>query len=389
MALVVVILAAGKGSRMKSSIPKVLHNLAGKYLLKHLLDKVKFLNPARTVVVYNQDILKDTIKDEQIIWIKQIEQKGTGDAVRCVFSVLKDLEDSDQVLILCGDAPLVFVETLKKLLSLPGKFKILGGYLHDPFGYGRLVFDQNSNFLKIIEEKEASVSEKQIKNVNSGIVAAEYRWLVRNLPKLICHSNGEYYLTDLAALAVQSGEDVQVCLAEDSFEIRGINNLLQLSEAERWYQRQVANQLMMDGLKINDPDRFDLRGTVDFDQDVIIGANVLLEGKVKLGKGTVIGNGCCLKDVVLGERVVVSAYSVLEGAVVEDDCVIGPFARLRTGSYLSENSRVGNFVELKKCKLGNNSKVNHLTYLGDAEIGKNVNIGAGTITCNYDGYSKY
>ncbi len=389
MALVVVILAAGKGSRMKSSIPKVLHKLAGKCLLEHLLDKVRILNPVRTVVVYNQDVLKDAVNDKQIIWIKQIEQKGTGDAVKCVFSVLGDLEDNDQVLVLYGDTPLVFVETLRKLLSLSGKLKILGGYLDEPFGYGRLIFDQSSNFLKIVEEKEASISEKQIKRVNSGIMAIEYRWLVRNLPKLVCHSNNEYYLTDLAALAVQDGIDVRVCLAENSFEIRGINNLLQLSEAERWYQKRIANQLMMDGLRISDPDRFDLRGTVNFDQDVVIGANVLLEGTVKLGKGTIVGHGCCLKDVVLGERVVVSAYSVLEGAVVEDDCIIGPFARLRAGSYLHENSRVGNFVELKKCKLGNNSKVNHLTYLGDAEIGKNVNIGAGTITCNYDGYGKF
>ncbi len=388
MALVVVILAAGKGSRMRSAVPKVLHQLAGKSLLNHLLDTVRVLNPQKVVVVYNQEIVRETVDDASIVWAKQVERQGTGDAVKCACQVLGNLQAQDQILILCGDVPLIQSTTLSQLLSLPSKIKILAAQLDNPFGYGRLIFNPHGDFLKIVEEQEASEQEKKVRTVNSGIIAIEYQWLVQTLPRLTRHRNGEYYLTDLMALAVQESIKVLVHFAQNPFEVQGINNLLQLSQAERWYQKNLAEQLMLKGLQIKDPARFDLRGQVCFGEDVVIEPNVLLDGKIQLGNGTVIETGCCLKNVTLGNNVRVRAYSVLEEAVIEDEAIVGPFARLRAGSHLAKNSRVGNFVELKQCKLGEQSKVNHLTYLGDAEVGQRVNIGAGTITCNYDGKLK-
>ena len=390
MELSVLILAAGKGTRMKSILPKVMQPLAGKPLLAHVLATAKQLQSQRTIVVYGHggELVQQHFSDESIGWALQAEQKGTGHAVQVALS---QLPETGKTLILYGDVPLTTTTTLEKLLALvtdDNSLGLLSVNLDNPTGYGRIVREAGL-VQRIVEQKDASEQEKLITEVNTGILCVPNKHLHTWLPTLKnTNSQGEYYLTDIIALAVADGITIQTHQPTAAWEVEGINDKLQLATLERVYQRLQADNLMRAGATIIDPNRFDVRGTVIIGMDVSFDINVILEGHNQLGDGVHIGANCSLKNCILGDGVVIKANSVLEGAVIGNHADVGPFARLRAGTQLAANVHIGNFVEVKNTVMHEGAKAGHLSYIGDAEVGARANIGAGTITCNYDGANK-
>ncbi len=390
MPLSVVILAAGKGTRMKSSTPKVLHKLANKSLLEHVYDTAKNLGAEEIVIVYGHggEQVKQTCQHFDAKWVEQKEQLGTGHAVMQAFDAVNL---NNNVLILYGDVPLTKKQTLEELLNnSEGKVALLSVILDNPFGYGRILRNDKQQVVGIVEQKDASEAQQKITEVNTGILACNGESLKTLLSKIDNrNSQGEYYLTDIFALAASDGIEIKTAQAQSSYEVEGVNNRLQLATLERIYQRNIADELMTNGVALADPARIDIRGTADISNDVYIDINVVIEGAVKIGSGSSIGPNCVIMNSTIGENVTIKANSVLDNTLIENDCEVGPFARLRPGTHLCKNAKVGNFVEIKKSTIGDGSKVNHLSYVGDTEMGKNVNIGAGTITCNYDGANKF
>ena len=391
MELSVVILAAGQGTRMKSAMPKVLHALAGKPLVQHVIDNAHGLQAQAIHLIYGHggDQVRARITDAKVQWVLQAQQLGTGHAVQ---QAIPNIADDQRVLILYGDVPLTRSETLQALLAKQPQngIGLLTVNLPDPTGYGRIVRDEAGKVTSIVEQKDANDLQKKITEVNTGILCCAAKDLRRWLGALKNdNAQKEYYLTDIIAMCVREGGVVETHQPASRDEVEGVNNRLQLADLERRYQRRVAEELMTAGVTLRDPARLDVRGVVNIAQDVIIDINVVLEGKVSIGSGSEIGANCVLKDCLLGRNVIVQPNSVLEGAVVGDGAIIGPFARLRPGAELAEQVHIGNFVEVKKAKIGVGSKANHLAYIGDAEIGRDCNVGAGTITCNYDGANKH
>lgn len=389
-AMSVVILAAGKGTRMYSDLPKVLHTLAGKPMVQHVIDAANKLGAQRVNLVYGHggDLLKQTLNDGSLNWVLQAEQLGTGHAMQMAAPFFADDED---ILMLYGDVPLISVETLQRLREAKpqGGIGLLTVKLDDPTGYGRIA-RENGKVVGIVEHKDASEEQRKINEINTGILVANGADLKRWLGKLDNNNaQGEFYITDIIALAHGEGREIAAVHPDRLSEVEGVNNRLQLSRLERVYQTEQADKLLLAGVMLRDPARFDLRGEFTHGRDVEIDTNVIVEGRVTLGNRVKIGTGCVIKNAVIGDDCEISPYTVIEDATLEAACTIGPFARLRPGAELAEGAHVGNFVEMKKARLGKGSKAGHLSYLGDADIGDNVNIGAGTITCNYDGANKH
>lgn len=391
MSLNIVILAAGSGNRMQSNLPKVLHQLAGVSMLERVVNVAKELEPKNIYVVYGNGgkQLTQTMQHLSVTWVAQQHMLGTGHALQ---QVLPQLKDRDQVLVLYADVPLISKKTLTSLLkSTPrNALGLVVAEFNDPTGFGRIIRNEGGNIVAIVEHKDATKQQLQIKEINTGILTTTVQHLKEWLPRLKNkNSQKEYYLTDIIAMAVEAGFYVGGALAHCQEEVRGVNNLHELSQLERYYQRQKAVELMRRGVTIMDPTRFDLRGELQIGKDVIIDINAVIEGDVSIGANTTIGPNVVLRNAKIGKNVTIKSNSVLEDCTVYPDCQIGPFARIRPGSVIKQNAHVGNFVEIKNATLGEGSKANHLSYLGDAVIGKNVNIGAGTITCNYDGAYKH
>ncbi len=391
MSTEVIILAAGQGSRMKSALPKVLHRLAGKPLVQHVIDRVRELGDSliHVVVGHGADQVKAALGAAHVQFALQAEQKGTGHAVA---QALDHVADDSNVLILYGDVPLTPASTMQALLELVNERQIglLTVNLADPTGYGRIIRDQHGKVLAIVEQKDANAQQLAIHEGNSGILALPAKLLKSWLPQLKNNNaQGEYYLTDVIAMAVENGVNVAALQAGSEQEVQGVNNRLQLATLERWYQAQQAEALMLAGCTLMDPARVDVRGELAVGQDIVIDINVIFEGAVTLGDNVRIGPNCLIRNASIGAGAVIEANSVIDSATVGEACTIGPFARLRPGTELAAKAKVGNFVETKKAKIGEGSKLNHLSYVGDAEVGAGVNVGAGTITCNYDGVNKF
>ncbi|MFD2179092.1 bifunctional UDP-N-acetylglucosamine diphosphorylase/glucosamine-1-phosphate N-acetyltransferase GlmU [Veronia pacifica] len=385
-----VILAAGKGTRMYSNLPKVLHTLAGRPMVKHVIDTCQTAGADNLHLVFGHgaDKMKATLAEETLNWVLQAEQLGTGHAVNQASDAFRD---DEQILVLYGDVPLISDKTIENLLEAQpeGGIALLTVVLDDPSGYGRIV-RRNGPVVAIVEDKDATPEQKLICEINTGVMVATGRDLRRWLSMLKNdNAQAEYYLTDIIALAHDEGRAVEAVHPESTIEVEGVNNRVQLARLERAYQAQQAKELLTSGVMLRDPARFDLRGSLQCGVDVEIDVNVIVEGQVTLGDNVLIGAGCVLKDCEIDDNTVVRPYSIIDGASVGEDCTVGPFTRLRPGAELVGDSHVGNFVEMKNASLGQGSKANHLTYLGDARIGQRVNIGAGTITCNYDGANKH
>ena len=390
MALSVVILAAGKGTRMKSELPKVLHPLAGKPLLEHVYDTARSLGAEEIVIVYGHggEQVLQSCQHFDARWVEQREQLGTGHAVQ---HALQAVNLSNDVLILYGDVPLTSQHSLQRLLDgFDNKIALMSVHLPQPAGYGRIIRDHHDRVVGIVEQKDATDEQKQITEVNTGILAARGELLQKYLDRIDNNNaQGEYYLTDVFALAAGDGIDIVTSHPGAAYEVEGVNNRVQLAGLERIHQRNIADRLMTDGVTLADPARIDVRGKPAIGSDVFIDVNVILEGDVKIGRGCVIGANSIIKNSTLGEHVQVEPNCVIEQAVIDRQVTVGPFARIRPDTHLHEGSKVGNFVEIKKASIGRGSKVNHLSYIGDTEMGADVNIGAGTITCNYDGANKH
>ena len=390
MSLSVVILAAGQGTRMRSDLPKVLHPLADKPLLQHVIETAQSLDGADIHVVYGHggDRVPETLGHMNVDWIKQDQQLGTGHAVA---QAMPHIAPDHLVLVLYGDVPLIAKDTLEHLISVAdGGFGLLTVSLDDPTGYGRIVRDDDGKVVRIVEHKDADDAVRQIREVNTGILVVPRARLSDWLERLDNDNvQGEYYLTDVIAMAVSEGMAVNTVSPAFLYEVLGVNNKKQLAELERHYQRRCADALMLSGVTLRDPSRLDIRGDVNAGRDVTIDINVVLEGRVELGDRVSVGPHCVIRNCQIGDGVTILAHSMIEDAVVGADSRIGPFARIRPGTVLSEDVHIGNFVEVKNASVGAGSKVNHLSYVGDARIGSGVNIGAGTITCNYDGANKH
>jgi len=394
MSLSVVILAAGKGTRMRSSLPKVLHRVADIPMVGHVIDAARQLNAENIYIVYGfgGEVLKATLTEncnsDDLTFVEQKEQLGTGHAVDMASPFLNDDED---VLVLYGDVPLTKVSTLQKLLAVKpdNGMGLLTVNLANPNGYGRIV-RQDNTVVGIIEQKDASPEQLLITEANTGILLANGSDLKRWLSDLSSdNAQGEYYLTDIIAACHSEGKVIATTHPETEIEVEGANNRVQLAALERAFQLREAETLMLAGATLRDPSRIDIRGKVAIGQEVQIDINCIFEGEVFLANGAQIGANCILKDCVIGENSIIKPNSIIEQAVVGDECSVGPFARLRPGTTMNKDSHVGNFVEMKKTTLGEGSKAGHLAYLGDTTIGQKVNIGAGTITCNYDGINKF
>ncbi len=394
MSLQIVILAAGQGKRMHSNLPKVLHPIAGKAMLAHVVDVARQLNPddIHVIIGHGAQQIQTDLPDLEVNWIKQEQQLGTGHAL---MQAMPFIPESSQVLVLSADVPLIQLQTLDRLIKSINDepdtpLALVLAELHNPFGLGRIVRDTTGKILSIIEERDANKAQKDIKEIYSGICCAKAAELTRWLPMLKNeNAQEEYYLTDIIRLAAAEELNIASIHASDPIEILGVNNRLQLQQLERAWQKRIAEKLLLEGTSLADAERFDVRGDLSCGTDVYIDVNVVLSGKVVIGNNCIIGPNCSLTDVTLGDNTVVYANSVLEGCNISEYCQIGPFARVRPGTTLEAYCKIGNFVETKKATFGRASKANHLSYLGDVIIGKNVNIGAGTITCNYDGANKY
>lgn len=390
MSLDVVILAAGQGTRMRSALPKVLHPVAGNSMLGHVIHSARQLSPdsIHVVIGHGGEQVRTQLASNDLNFVVQDKQLGTGHAVAQALPVL----NAETVLILYGDVPLIKVETLNRLLTLVNdqQLGLLTVTLDNPTGYGRIVRDNQQRVCAIVEHKDATETQKAIKEGNTGILAVPGRRLADWLGRLSnSNAQGEYYLTDVIAMAVGDGLVVATAQPEDAMEVQGANDRKQLAELERHYQQGEARRLMALGVTLRDPARFDVRGDVTVGQDVVIDVNVILEGRVIIEDDVSIGPNCVIKDSTLRRGAVIKANSHIDGAVIGEGADAGPFARLRPGSVLDARAHVGNFVELKNAHLGEGAKAGHLTYLGDAVIGARTNIGAGTITCNYDGANKH
>lgn len=385
----IIILAAGAGTRMKSATAKVLLPLAGQPLLAHVLDTACALAPQAIHVVYGHggDAVREAFADAHVTWVEQAERRGTGHAVRLA---LPGIPDQARVLVLYGDVPLVRAESLQALVDGAHRLAVLAADLDDPTGYGRIVLDANDRVGAIVEQRDANAIQRAITLTNTGLVGADAASLRAWVDKLSAdNAQDEYYLTDVFAQAASEAAPAACMRLADASEAQGANNPWQLAELEALMRRRRAKALAMAGVRLADPARFDQRGTVEVGRDVEIDVDVVLEGHVVLGDGVRVGPFCRLRDVVLAAGTDVRAHCDLEGIESGDACQIGPFSRLRPGTQLAAGVHVGNFVEIKKTRLGLGSKANHLTYLGDTEVGAGVNIGAGTITCNYDGVNKF
>jgi len=386
----IVILAAGQGKRMHSNLPKVLHPVAGKALAQHVIDTARTLAPEKLIVVYGHggDVVKATLAAPDIAWAEQAQQLGTGHAVA---QALPALGPAAQTLVLYGDVPLTTAATLKRLLQAGRDgLAILTVDLADPAGYGRIVRDTAGNVQRIVEQKDATDAEKTICEINTGIMVMPTARLADWLGKLKNdNAQGEYYLTDIVALAVAEGLPVRTAQPEGEWEVLGVNSKVQLAELERQHQRNIAGQLLVAGVRLADPARIDIRGELTHGRDVSIDVGCVFEGKVELADAVEVGPYCVLKNVKVGAGTRIAAFCHFEDAVIGPDGVLGPYARLRPGTELGPEVHIGNFVEVKKSLIGAQSKANHLAYIGDAEIGQRVNVGAGTITCNYDGANKF
>ncbi len=390
MSLDIVILAAGQGTRMRSALPKVLHPVAGKAMLGHVIDTARLLKPQgiHVVIGHGAELVRERLAADDLNFVLQSEQLGTGHAVAQALPALT----AERVLILYGDVPLIEVETLQRLLQHVSEQQLglLTVNLQDPTGYGRIVRDELGVVKAIVEHKDASAELRLISEGNTGILAVPGKRLADWLGRLSnSNAQGEYYLTDVIAMAVADGLVVATEQAADELEVLGANDRIQLSQLERHYQYRAARRLMVQGVTLIDPARFDQRGEVTVGRDISIDINVILEGQVVIEDGVQIGPNCVIKNSTLRKGAIVKANSHLEGAEVGEGADCGPFARLRPGSVLGAKAHVGNFVELKNTTLGEGAKAGHLSYLGDAQVGARSNIGAGTITCNYDGANKF
>ena len=390
MSLEIVILAAGQGTRMRSALPKVLHPVAGNSMLGHVIHSARQLQPQRIHVVigHGADAVRERLAADDLNFVLQDQQLGTGHAVAQAVPFIT----ADTVLILYGDVPLIEVETLQRLLThvAPQQLGLLTVELDDPTGYGRIVRDAAGKVTAIVEQKDANEAERAITEGNTGILAVPVERLGDWMSRLSNNNaQGEYYLTDVIAMAVSDGLVVATEQPHDAMEVQGANDRKQLAELERHYQLRAGRRLMAQGVTLRDPARFDVRGEVTVGRDVLIDINVILEGRVVIEDNVEIGPNCVIKDSTLRKGVVVKANSHIDGAILGEGSDVGPFARLRPGTVLEARAHVGNFVELKNARLGEGAKAGHLTYLGDAEIGARSNIGAGTITCNYDGANKW
>ena len=386
----VVVLAAGKGSRMKSSMPKVLHPLAGKPLVQHVVDTARqFATDISLVIGHGAERVRTQFEGQPVRMVLQEEQLGTGHAVA---QALPDLSTSGVVLVLYGDVPLIRADTLARLTAQVSdrSMALLTVNLDNPAGYGRILRNGDGQVQAIIEEKDTNEAQKTIQEVNSGILAAP-AWMLHDwLPRLgNDNAQGEYYLTDLIAMAVAEGIVVETTQPATLEETLGVNNRIQLAQLERYHQRMQAEHLMLSGATLRDPDRIDIRGEVTVGSDCEIDVNVVFEGRVELARNVSIGPNVVLRNVRVGEGARIESHTVIEDSELEAGVIVGPFARLRPGNHLSERAKIGNFVELKKSRIGPGTKVNHLSYIGDAELGEASNVGAGTIVCNYDGVNKH
>lgn len=396
MNLQIIILAAGQGKRMYSNTPKVLHRLAGKPMLARVVETAQQLQPQAIHVIYGHggEQIINSLSDLSVNWVYQPEQLGTGHAV---MQALPHIPLDAQVLVLSADVPLIQSKTLQSLIEHAttknhnqSALALLVAEIENPHGLGRIVRNNQGEIISIVEEKDANEQVKQIKEIYSGICTASASDLARWLPQLSNdNAQKEYYFTEIIALAVKSNTAILSFTVQNDFEVQGVNNRLQLQQLERIWQKNEAEQLLLSGVSLADAHRFDVRGELICGKDVFIDINCVFSGKVIIGDGCTIGPNCMLTDVSIGAGSTIHANSLLEGCFIEDNCQIGPFARLRAGTKLARNCKIGNFVETKKAAFDEGSKASHLSYLGDVTIGKQVNIGAGTITCNYDGVNKY
>ncbi|MDP3677872.1 MAG: bifunctional UDP-N-acetylglucosamine diphosphorylase/glucosamine-1-phosphate N-acetyltransferase GlmU [Methylotenera sp.] len=386
----IVILAAGKGTRMHSNLPKVLHVVGAKSILAHVIDCAKALNPNRIIVVYGfgGEAVKEAFVSENITWVNQAEQLGTGHAVQ---QAMPYLEEDANTLILLGDVPLVDATACQKLLAQANnKLAILSFNKADPTGYGRIVREATGNVSAIVEHKDASKAQREIVEVNTGIMAMPNQHLIKWLATLTNHNaQGEYYLTDIVALAVKDNIDVVAEMTVDEWSVTGINSKTDLAQIERVYQSRLAQKLLQLGVTLKDPARIEIRGDLDCGRDVEIDVNCVFEGVVTLGDHVKIAANCVIKNAVIAAGTHIAPFTHIDDTQIGENSRIGPFARLRPGTTLAADTHIGNFVELKNAQVDVGSKINHLSYVGDSTIGKNVNIGAGTITCNYDGANKF
>ena len=389
--LIVVILAAGQGTRMKSSMPKVLHTVGDRSMLEHSYDRAKDLGADAIHIVYGHggEQVKSALSHLDANWVLQQQQNGTGHAVE---AAMPSIEDDALVLVLYGDVPLVRVDTLKSLVSaaVESGFGLLTAKLDDPTGYGRIIRDGDGVVKRIVEQKDGSAEELKTDEVNTGMLVVDSSKLRDWINALDSdNAQGEFYLTDIIAMAANDGVVINTVQPTSIDETLGANNRVQLAELERYLQQRKANQLMIDGVTLRDPARIDIRGQLTTGMDVVIDINCLFEGDVKLGSNINIGANCIIRDSILADGVTVMPNSIIEESQVGNGAMVGPFARLRPETVLKEDAKIGNFVEVKKSTIGAGSKVSHLSYIGDTSMGKNVNIGAGTITCNYDGTNKH
>ena len=392
MLLDVLVLAAGKGTRMCSALPKVLHPLAGKPLLAHVINSVETLDSAalNVIVGHGKKQIQEAFTQQSLNWVEQTAQLGTAHAVR---QAIPFLRDDAKVLIVYGDVPLIKSGTLERMLTGvdDSAMALLTVELEDPTGYGRILRNQVGEVTGIVEQKDAAPEQLKIREVNTGVMAMTARDLKTWLPKIENNNaQQEYYLTDVIGLAKEAGRTVNTYSPETIEEVEGVNSRAQLVALERYYQQSLAKQLLDSGVTVVDPGRFDCRGKLSTGQDVVIDINCIFEGTNQLGSGVCIGPNCVIKDAIIGDNVTIKANTVIEGPVtLESDVQVGPFARLRPHTVLAAGAKVGNFVETKKANIGPGSKISHLSYIGDAELGSEVNVGAGTITCNYDGVNKH
>jgi bifunctional UDP-N-acetylglucosamine pyrophosphorylase/glucosamine-1-phosphate N-acetyltransferase len=409
MRLDVVILAAGKGTRMNSNLPKVMHKIAGKPMIEHVVDCASSLGTEHIhlVVGHGADVIKrhflgddshegyvsyEGLKGSELSFVSQDNQLGTGHAVQQAMPNIPARSIEDRVLVLYGDVPLVSKDTLQELIdtSATAPLGVLTLFTQNPEGLGRIIRDDSHQLRAIVEERDASEEQKGINEVNSGILVSSAIELKDWLSRLSNdNAQGEYYLTDIIAMAVADGHVVESLTTGDEYEVQGVNDKLQLCMLERHFQMIQAQALLATGVTVMDPTRVDIRGDISYGRDLTIDVNVVLEGQIKLGNNVSIGANCLIKDATLGDDVTLLPGTIIDGAVIGNAATIGPYARLRPGTVLADSVKIGNFVETKKAVMGNGSKANHLAYIGDATIGANVNIGAGTIFCNYDGVNKH
>ncbi len=392
MKLNTVILAAGQGKRMFSKLPKVLHRLAGLPLLEHVVNTAHALAPQQTpIVVYGHEgeKVRHVLANLNVQWVLQDQQLGTGHAL---LQTLPHLDEAQQTLVLYGDVPLITTETLKKFIANTpvDALGILTAHFPNPTGLGRIIRNEKNQITRVVEDKDADAAQRNIHEINTGIYLIPAKLLKKWLPNLQNNNaQKEYYLTDIVARAEQEAIAIHGMQAPAYEEVLGINDCAQLAICERYFQRTNAENLMRKGVTLLDPNRFDVRGQLQVGQDVILDVNVIIEGNVKIGNQCYIGANTILRNTMIGNNVTIQANSVIDGAEIAEDCLIGPFARLRPGTVLSAHAHVGNFVEVKNSLVGSHTKINHLSYVGDSDVGKQVNIGAGTITCNYDGVNKH